>query len=144
MFTLTVITPSLIVFLFRITIPIGLRINFFGIVAESNPCTHTHSSTHARAREPLQPKRKINNSRTTATATVRAHAQFRTNTRRHRRPLTMAHLFRNYSAHTHTLPDPEKVRCREFRRAVCSFFARSTCRDCSAVRCCPSASSCFL
>lgn len=31
---LTVITPSLIVFLFRITIPIGFRINFFGMAAD--------------------------------------------------------------------------------------------------------------
>lgn len=33
---LTVITPSLIAFLFRITIPIGFRMNFFGMAVEQS------------------------------------------------------------------------------------------------------------
>lgn len=47
-FTLTVITPSLIVFLFRITIPIGFRNNFFGIIAVLT--THTRTLERARQR----------------------------------------------------------------------------------------------
>lgn len=34
---LTVITPSLIAFLFRITIPMGFRMNFFGMAVVQNP-----------------------------------------------------------------------------------------------------------
>lgn len=50
-FSLTVITPSLIVFLFRITIPMGFRKNFFGMAVERRRPRFFSYFTHLRVNE---------------------------------------------------------------------------------------------